>query len=166
MAITAQELRRFVEYNPETGELISLVKRTKAFIGKKLGTVCKYNGYVTLWVGGDLYPAHRLIWLYMTGEWPKADTDHINGDRADNRWCNLREATRTQNICNSRVRRDSIVGLKGVRHDTRRKKNPYSAALKHGDKRYNLGSYPTAELAHAAYCAAAEKYHGEFARGA
>lgn len=57
---------------------------------------------------------HRLAWFYVHGRWPTADIDHINGNRDDNRLCNLREATRQQNIQNSKRRSDNRSGIKGV----------------------------------------------------
>lgn len=62
-------------------------------VAGSLGT----NGYVQIWVDGRSYPAHRLIWLFVYGQWPKDGIDHYNGKKADNRICNLREATTAQN---------------------------------------------------------------------
>ena len=67
------------------------------------------------------YLAHRLAWFYMTGEWPK-EIDHINGSKVDNRFSNLRVASRAQNEANKRVRRDSFTGIKGVSWDDARQK--------------------------------------------
>src|SRR5438045_2733801 len=74
--------------------------------------VCSH--YVFIRVDRRCYRAHRLAWLYMTGEMP-IEVDHLNLNRADNRWQNLRVATRVQNAANSPARRPSITGIKGVR---------------------------------------------------
>lgn len=58
------------------------------------------NGYLIIKVGGRYLPQHRVAWKLMTGKWPQAEVDHINRNRADNRWCNLREASKAQNAQN------------------------------------------------------------------
>ena len=65
-------------------------------------------------VDGSRYRAHRLAWLYMTGEWSRGDIDHINTYKADNRFCNLREATRSQNSANSPKQCNNVSGFEGV----------------------------------------------------
>jgi hypothetical protein len=113
-------------------------------------------------IDGRQYAAHRLAWLHMTGEWPPADIDHANGDPGDNRWNNLRAATRAQNISNGRKRSTNTSGFKGV--SWRSAKEKWQAAITvNGLKRF-LGYFDDPAEAHAAYVRAAEKYHGEFAR--
>ncbi|MCI0598731.1 MAG: HNH endonuclease [Beijerinckiaceae bacterium] len=94
------------------------------------------------------------------GAWPIAQIDHINGDRADNRFLNLREATRTENAWNAKLRSDSHSGFKGVRRHKRR----WCAYIKVSGKQKHLGSFATPEEAHDAYCRAAREHHGQFAR--
>lgn len=103
---------------------------------------------------------HRVIWAMVTGAWPINDLDHENTIRHDNRFVNLREATRAENKRNSGAHRDNKLGLKGVRLD----RNRYQANINFGGKQIYLGSFDTAVDASKAYQAAALKYHGEFAR--
>ena len=106
---------------------------------------------------------HRLAWLYMTGKWPVAQIDHINMVKNDNRWSNLREATKAQNKANSPGR--STCGFKGVYVVKKRGTIKYRAQLRSAGKLHDLGYYRTPEEANAAYAVAAERMHGEFARG-
>jgi hypothetical protein len=104
--------------------------------------------------------AHRLAYLYMTGRCPADQIDHKDGNRSNNCWDNLREATGSQNQCNRPARRTNKLGLKGVH----KRRYGYRAELKGDGRRIDLGSFPTAEAAHEAYVAAAKQFHGEFAR--
>lgn len=88
-------------------------------------------------------------------------SDHVNRIRLDNRRCNLRICTRVENARNRLS--SNATGFKGVKLDTRRKTPRYEAAIKADGKRYHLGSFSTAEDAHAAYVSAARLHHGEFA---
>jgi hypothetical protein len=101
----------------------------------------------------------------MTGKWPNGEIDHKNLDAGDNRFSNLREATRGQQNANRRVRRDSRLRIKGVSFVPHlNKTNPYSAVIKANGCRLNLGHFKTPEEAHAAYRKASAELRGEFAR--
>lgn len=90
--LTAERLREVLEYDPAIGVFRWLIKPCgQISIGDIAG--CRHGeGYVQIRVIGRIYLAHRLAWLYMTGEWPISLIDHRNLDRSDNRWSNLREA--------------------------------------------------------------------------
>jgi hypothetical protein len=168
--VSAEQLREMLDYNPSTGGFRWRYRFDKdapwngRLAGKPAGHVCKTLGYVLLSVDGRLCRAHRLAWLYMTGEWPSEEIDHINGDGLDNRFANLRVASRSQQTMNTRAHRDSASGLKGAYWDKRT--STWLAQIKHEGKQHYLGKYQTAEEAHAAYCEAARRLHGEFARTA
>lgn len=97
----------------------------------------------------------------MTGEWPDGDVDHINRDKLDDRWCNLRLATRSQNSANVALRRHSTSGFIGVTFDKPR--NKWRAQIRIDGRKVNLGRYVTAEEAARVYDAATLKEFGEFA---
>ena len=147
-----QEVRGIVDYDPETGIFRS--RRTG-----RIFTARNSKGYLQVALRSRAYYAHRLAWLYMHGEWPAHQVDHINGDRTDNRICNLRLATPSENQCNMGVKRHSQVGLKGVA----KVKNRYRAVIRKDRVRYHLGYFTTPEAASAAYSAAASRLHGDFA---
>ena len=73
------------------------------------------DGYRSIRINRQKILAHRLAFLFMLGRFPQYEVDHVNLDRADNRWCNLREAAHTQNNANRRLRRNSMSRLKGLR---------------------------------------------------
>ncbi len=181
MEITPELLHCILRYNEFTGELFwrsrdasffensKRGKHTSAhvwnskFSGEKVGHIAR-SGYIQICLFDRLYYAHRVIWMMKTGEWPRGDIDHINGNRSDNSWKNLREATRSQNSMNSRLGRNNKFGLKGVSLDRRNKSKPYTATITANKKQFRLGNYATPEEAHKAYADAAEKLHGEFKR--
>lgn len=98
----------------------------------------------------------------MTGEWPVNDIDHANGGRSDNRWLNLRGATRGQNLANKKMDARNTSGFKGVSWSQKSQK--WQAHIKVQRKSMFLGFFDTKEAAHAAYCVAADHHFGEFAR--
>lgn len=96
------------------------------------------------------------------GVWPKGQIDHVNGNRLDNRICNLRDATHAENQRNSKRPKSNTSGIKGVYWDKRSKK--WGAHIRFGNKMLNLGRFSEKEDAAAAYKLAALKYHGDFAK--
>lgn len=153
-----------MRYSPKTGAWFWIAK-TSPNVNRKWGDPAGHHnghGYLQITVDKKYYLSHRLAWFYMTGYWPKAQIDHRDCDRANNAWYNLREATRSQNLGNSKKRRDGRVKMKGVRFH----RNRYVAKIRVCGKGIYLGSFDTPEQAHAAYVKAAKKHFGEFARAA
>lgn len=162
--LTAVRLRELLHYDPVTGIFtwkVRVSQRMRA--GSKAGTLST-KGYIVIGIAGKFYRAHRLAWLYMTGEWPEHEVDHRIGVRDDNRWSELREATQAQNMQNRPALNSSSTGVKGVVWRDRQKK--YQARLTVSGKRISLGYFHALEDASAAYAAAAREHHGEFARAA
>ena len=83
--LTAEELQKVLNYDPLTGIFVWQVGPRK---GAKAGTK-GVKGYVQIVFQRERYYAHRLAWLYMTGEWPKQHIDHLDGDPSNNRFQNL-----------------------------------------------------------------------------
>ena len=110
--LTAEDVRRELNYDPETGEFTRKTSFFKTRIGERAGSISKSTGYVVIAVCGAQYLAHRLAWLYVYGCWPSLHIDHINGEKTDNRIANLREATNGENMQNQRrARSNSKTGL-------------------------------------------------------
>lgn len=157
--LTHERLREMVAYSPETGLFSCLMARKNRAVGDIEDRIAG-PGYVAFCLDGRQYYAHRLAWFYMHGEWPAGEVDHINRDKTDNRLANLRVATRSQNSANIGARSDNRSGFKGVFPNKRR----WSSQVIARGKTYHLGTFDTPEMAHEAYCHAARRLHGEFAR--
>jgi len=162
--ITLDELRSVLEYNSETGKFTWLKSQGLGGRNGKVGDLAgslSVKGYWVIRLNRKLYYAHRLAWFYKTGYFPY-EVDHVNLNRLDNRWCNLREATRSNNSMNVAKRNDNTSGYKGVTLDKRIDK--WRARINLNKQEIFLGHFDTKELAYAAYCEAAENKFKSFAR--
>lgn len=161
--LTAEHLRRVILYDPDTG-----LWRWKASGKGKPREPGWWPGTLTAWGYRNIaisrlgYFAHRLAFLYMTGAWPQHEVDHIDGDRANNRWGNLREATGLQNKYNTGLRGHNTTGFRGVYHHNQTGR--WVARIKTGERRINLGSFATPEEASKAYEEAASQSFGDYYR--
>jgi hypothetical protein len=158
MLILHERLLEILHYEPETGIFTWRNRRKFSRCGKITGYLTE-KGYVKINTHGKLYFAHRLAWFYMTGVWP-IEIDHINRIRSDNRWCNLRNATRIENSRNMGISKNNKSGFKGVRWNTQNHK--WQAKAKVNGKHIYLGFFTSIEDAAMAYKTFAEKIHGEF----
>ena len=149
MLITQAEVREAFSYDPDTGVL------TDRATGQAAG-IDNGNGYLRVQFKGRRWLVHRLIWLHVTGSWPKAALDHRNHVRFDNRWENLREATWAQNNQHRvQVSRASKSGFTGVYQ----RGNRWVASISANGERLFLGVHSTPEAAHGAYLAAKALHH-------
>lgn len=156
--LTQEYLRNLFSYNPETGEFIRNIDtyRRGHRKGEVAGTKLEDNA-IQIIIDKKAYKAHRLAFLYMIGEMPKNGVDHIDGNRSNNKWTNLRRATQAQNNQNMRVRKDSTSGLTGVSYSKSRDR--WEAKIAVNGKTIHLGRHKTAPEAAEAYRLAKEKYH-------
>jgi hypothetical protein len=154
-------LNELFVYHADVGE-ISWAKPTRGGRRKKyVGCLDRSRGYRRVWIGKHFYVLHRIIWKMATGRDPLFGIDHINGNPADNRISNLREATCNQNNWNRRIEKRNSTGLKGVRKN---KHGSYVAQIAFHGKKIYLGSFDTPARAHDAYWMKAQELFGDFAR--
>lgn len=149
-------LREMFRYDPENGTLWHIS-------GKKAGKIAgtpQSAGYTSVWIGRERFLLHRLIWKFHYGSEPR-QVDHVDGNRGDSRIENLRAACEKTNQRNRGRQSNNTSGHKGAffrKYDQR-----WFASIRVDGKQKHLGYFPTAEAAHAAYCAAAIEFHGSFA---
>jgi hypothetical protein len=159
--ITPEQIRAMFFYDSKTGVL-----RWKKLEGRrKVGPLGSPDskGYLAIHIRPHMYRLHRIIWAWKTGKWPVGEIDHKNGKRSDNRWRNLRIATRLQQCTNQKLKgRKNRSGFKGVHW--RKDLNKYAAVIHAGGKKLYLGFEKNPVRAAALYRKAAKKYFGEFAR--
>ena len=115
-------LKSRLNYYPDTGIFIWKYKDSNSqydktfntkYGGKEAGTKNLY-GYSVIGIYGKIFYLHRIAYLFMTGEWPDNEIDHINGDCSDNRWKNLRKVSKAENIKNQKIQKNNTSGVSGV----------------------------------------------------
>jgi hypothetical protein len=151
--LTSDKLREILNYSPETG---TFTWKT----GSRAGW--SDQGYNRLDIEGRKYKCSRLAWLWMTGSWPTKHIDHINLDKADDRWMNLRECNRSQNLGNIRRFKTNKSGAKGVWRDPKRLN--WKVQIRVEGTLHYIGRFLSKAEAIAAYREAAIRHRGEFAR--
>lgn len=176
-----EEVSKWLQYDPGTGALFRIAclhpaskatgKCHACNLPKQVGKKNKYGYLVYTLLGMTNLQVSRIAWLLHTGKDPgERQVDHVNGNKEDNAWANLRLANKNENMAN-RSKQRTMGGsapsskYKGVCVFTSKNKYRYiRATITLQGKSRSLGSFPTEEAAHAAYCEAAKKYHGEFAK--
>lgn len=144
--ITLERLKELLHYNPETG-VFTWIKRRRGCKENKVGYIVK--GYLTICIDSRACSGHRLAFLYMTGAMPPNYIDHIDGNKSNNAWVNLRAATQSQNQFNASVNTKSKTGLKGAY--LQKNSGKYAARTVFNGKRVFLGCFDTAIEAKQAY---------------
>lgn len=168
--LTADALRAMIHYDPDTGVFTWKARpdARKAWNTRYAGKSAGYDwqigntAYRSIRIFDWPFLGHRLAWLYMTGEWPESMVDHADTNGLNNRWSNLRPATKSQNSANSRKPVTNKTGFKGV--SVAKKSGKYRATITVNGRHKDLGIHSTPEAAHDAYCDAAAAYSGEYAR--
>ena len=156
--LTQAQLKEVIYYDQETGLFTYKARLAhRVRVGEVAGYISNQSGYRIITVFSKRYMAHRLAFLYMTGKFPDDLVDHINGDRRDNSWKNLRPASRAENAENMRgAMKDSKTKLLGASpHPDGR----YQAKICVRNKQHHLGLFDTPEEAHAAYLNAKREIH-------
>lgn len=159
-ALSHADLLAALHYDPETG----IWTRKRCWGKCKKGSAVGYvdtHGYRKIKLFGKNYYSGRLAFFYVNSNWPTEEIDHIDFNRANDTWNNLRAATKQQNRAHLRKRKNNTSSIKGVSWDKANKK--WVAQLTFNKKNHKLGRFESCDLAQKAYAAAAKHYFGEFA---
>lgn len=156
-------LKLLLDYNPETGEVVWKIPYGKNKIGDQVGFHVpqknKQRSALYFYYGGHLRSVAATIWVWMTGEFPEVEIDHENRDNIDNRWVNLREATRSQNQTNTGLYKNNKCGHRGVhRHQGR-----WRAMISVDGKNKHIGYFNSESEAASAWESEARSHRGDFA---
>ena len=139
--LTQDKLKELLRYDPETGVFTWKAKRRGAHagVGDSAGGVDTSTGYLRIRIYGHRNYAHRLAFLYMTGSFPSNHVDHIDGDKKNNQWNNLRAATQAENCRNMSISKRNASGITGVSWSKERSR--WVAAICLNGKQTVLGRY-------------------------
>lgn len=156
-SITKERLLELFEYRD--GKIFFKFRSGSKSAGKEAGSI-QPNGYKRVRIDRKSYAVHRIIFFMHYGFLPEF-LDHINNDKLDNRFENLRPATISQNNHNIKIPKHNTSGVKGLTWDKNAKK--WHAAIKLNGKKIYLGIFQDKELAELVICEARSKYHQGFA---
>jgi len=152
-----EDIKKHLSYDPETGVFRWKIRRKGRRFDAPVGHL-NAGGYLVARISGIDYYLHRIAMAFSYGEWPPSHTDHVNGDKSDNRLVNLRAVTPSVNGQNRRgAKKNNKHGLIGVSYF--KQTGRYSAQIHINRKKIHLGYYATAELANSAYKKAKTKIH-------
>lgn len=156
---TKDQLLKSLRYEPSTGSFTWISRASgNVTVGSNAGVTPNALGYLRISINGKRWLAHRLAWLYMTGDEPPLVIDHIDGNPGNNRWGNLRASTPTLNGQNKRkATAANKCGVLGVCMDINSGK--FKAEITVNGVAMNLGRFATQEAASAAYLDAKRQYH-------
>ncbi len=157
--LTQERLKELLSYDPETGVFIWAGNQFPKLTAKVSGNLRK-DGYRRIAIDGKDYYAHRLAWLYVYGEFPSNQIDHINRIKDDNRIENLRDVTQNLNQWNRKnPRADNQTGYLGVTFC--KKSGKYAARIAANKSYIHLGTFLNAEDASNAYFEHKKIIHAE-----
>lgn len=157
-----EKLSKFIKYNPNNGLAVWITSPgNQVKINTIAGKINKRTGYVQICFAGEVYAAHRLFWLLQTKNDPLPfQIDHIDKNRLNNKFCNLRLATFAENQRNKSLHRNNTTGCRGVYWVEEQQK--YRVKIHFNKACFNLGHYKTFEQAVAVRQAKELELHGKF----
>lgn len=165
MEVSKKYLRDILDYELETGVFVwkwredLRIRDNKRLAGTSAGCLMD-DGYICIGIKRKYFKAHRLAWLYVHGQWPSMQIDHINGDKSDNRIANLREASMAENKWNSRPASTNKSGVKGVSFD--KQSGKWKAGICVRGEKIHLGYFASLDEAASIYRQEAIRRHGVF----
>lgn len=154
------ELREYIHYDPETGEMMWIKDKGRAKVGDKVGTE-RPDGYFEFKFNGIHLRVHVVAWALRAGRWPSGPIDHRNNKRDDHRWNNLRQTTTAKNNMNRRKHSHNTSGYKGVSWS--KSDNRWRASIYVGSKKIHIGNFKELIDAAVAYDKKARELHGPYA---
>jgi hypothetical protein len=155
--ISQSYLKEILNYDENTGIFTWKVSRGRICKKGNIAGTTDSWGHRQICIDGIKILAHRLAWIYVYGEKPKKQIDHIDGNKQNNSIKNLRDVDQFKNQQNrTKARVDSSTGFMGVSKDG----SKYKATIKVNKKRFYLGMFKTAEDAFEAYKKAKLQLHG------
>ena len=157
MNLTLDRLKKVLSYNRTTGVFHWRISTSNRIAKGSIAGRDNGNGYRRVMIDCKQYYEHRLAWMHEHGTMPDGEIDHVNGDRSDNRICNLREALHCENSQNQPRRSTNTSGKHGVSwHKSCGRWVAY--IVKDGKKRH-LGLFDFVEDAGRAYLSAKSNLH-------
>ncbi len=120
--LTQARLKELFEYSKEDGILTRKTSIGGRVAGSIAGYLDKTEGYLCISIDSKTYKLHRIVFFYVIGRFPKNEIDHINGNKSDNRWINLRDVSKSDNQKNASKRKDNKSGCTGVSWHNRERK--------------------------------------------
>jgi hypothetical protein len=136
--MTQQRLKELCLYDPSTGTFTWIVPRRKCSVGAIVGSK-ETRGYLVAKIDYQRYYVHRLAWLYMTGDWPVDEIDHIDMNKSNNKWENLRSVSTKQNMENVGLKKSNRTGVTGVSWS--KTHGYWLARIKHNYKSITIGYF-------------------------
>ena len=152
-------LRQCFEYNPETGDFIWRDRPRDHFItdrawkiwngrfARQIAGTSTQQGYKQICLDKHVHYAHRMAWVVMTGDLPEQEIDHVDHNRGNNAWANLRAVTRGENCKNQTISKKNSSGITGVSWSTTNKSWRADVQTKHGRFAKHFGSFDEAAQA-------------------
>jgi len=157
-------INEILSYNIITGVFTWKIKKSNKKAGSIAGRT-NTKGYRYITINKKSYAAHRLAWLLVTNKDPYPyEIDHIDGNKGNNAFNNLRQATPQQNSCNRKLGSNNSSGYKSITFMPQQPLNPYTVCISQKNKSHSLGSFPTLEKAIEARDIKGRQLYGEFYR--
>jgi hypothetical protein len=159
--VPIQRLHEVFDVSFDTGAVVWKIQTARCTKVGSLAGFKKSSGHLYVQIDGKTIALHRIVWAMFNGSWPVGILDHMNENPADNRICNLRIASKSQNGANvRRPQRNNKTGYKGV--SLNKQTNKYRASMTLNGKHVHIGSFSTPEEAFHAYSLASARNHGEY----
>jgi hypothetical protein len=154
--ITIEYLRKSLDYDPQTGVFTWRKNNFRPDLVGKIAGSAHSAGYISIAIHNTKRLAHRLAWFYMTGFMPEHHIDHINGNKKDNSFANLRQVTRFGNLQNMRkATKANKIGFLGVSAH----QGKWRAQIMVNGKMIRVSGFNTPEEAHQKYLELKREHH-------